>query len=191
MPTELSAEEYCKEHWLRNLNRTKHRKRFADIASFLHGNTCIDVGCAAGHSTTALAELFPAVWTGCDFSSSAIAAAMEMNSGCGIDFRYVPKVSLLPELGSFDSVVCSEVIEHVEDDLALVNSLVALAAKTVIITTPCKVVDDPGHLRTYTQGTLVDLCGDFCASVMTLGAFLFVVIDIPLSTKYAGDGYDD
>ena len=89
-----------------------------------------------------------------DFSESAIAAAVGR-------FPYGEWCLLtsLAELSRDDSqkphgVVCSEVLEHVEDDAGLVAELAAITGHTLVLTTPCIPVDDPGHLRLYTREAL-------------------------------------
>lgn len=156
----MNAETYMRD-WIAkdkpaNLERPKHRHRFATIASLLPLGLGLyaDVGCACGHSTEALRALVPGRWIGIDFSESAIAAAVGSFPYC--DWRLLTS---LAELGRDDGprpegVVCSEVLEHVDDDAGLVAELVATTGHTLVLTTPCIPVDDPGHLRLYTREAL-------------------------------------
>jgi len=157
---EISAEKYIAEHWMKHkiwkhLKHRKHQERFKTIASFLDGETFIDVGCAYGHSTYWLKKYKAGKWAGLDFSKKAIDIARKHFKG--IDFYYLGSVNLLKSFKRFDGVVCSEVIEHTEDDISLVEGLLRITRKILIITTPCIKVNDPGHLRVYTEAMLNDL----------------------------------
>ena len=82
----------------------------------------------------------------------------------------------MPVCGQFDGVVCSEVIEHVEKDQELVNGLIAITKKVLVITTPDREVNDPGHLRVYDKGMLEAL---FCGQrfkIHRIKPFFYVVV---------------
>jgi 2-polyprenyl-3-methyl-5-hydroxy-6-metoxy-1,4-benzoquinol methylase len=53
-------------------------------------------------------------------------------------------------------VVCSEVIEHVEDPLDFVKVLGEITAPggALVVTTPNRPVNDPGHLRVFSREML-------------------------------------
>jgi 2-polyprenyl-3-methyl-5-hydroxy-6-metoxy-1,4-benzoquinol methylase len=156
----MDAEKYSR-HWMSrkiwtHLYWPKHQLRFKTVARYLRGARCIDVGCATGHSTDILSKLYPAEWTGVDFSPTIIDQAVKFFPGR--KFYYAASVEAMPDLvGKFDSVVCSEVIEHVPDDQALINALLSITDQVLILTTPTKRVSDPGHLRIYTEASLAGL----------------------------------
>jgi 2-polyprenyl-3-methyl-5-hydroxy-6-metoxy-1,4-benzoquinol methylase len=63
-----------------------------------------------------------------------------------------------PERGGFDIVYCQEVIEHVEDDSALIGDLVGFLAPggSVVGTTPVgRYFWDPDHKRVYDEASLL------------------------------------
>lgn len=156
----MNAEQYITSHWRAkevwtHLGWPRHVRRFDQICKRLIGETCIDVGCAMGHSTAAMADLYPARWFGVDLSLTAIAGARE--NFPNLTFFDASLMDDLIALGKFDSVVCSEVIEHVEDDALFAGTLQVMARKRLIITTPNKRVNDPGHLRVYTEDALLSL----------------------------------
>jgi len=153
----MNATEYLTTHWARkktwkNLALKHHQRRFVNIAAYLKGETFADVGCAFGHSTHYLKERTGGEWTGIEFDEAATIKARGLFPD--IDFKYVPDTGKLCELPKFDGVVCSEVIEHVEHDQRLIDSLVAITGKTLVITTPNIEVNDPGHLRVYDEAIL-------------------------------------
>jgi len=158
----MDAEVYMMEHWIkhkvwRNLTREKHQERFRTICSFLEGKTFIDVGCACGHSMIHMKKLCPGYWSGMDFSKQAMKQARTFFPA--YRFYYARDFDLLraTRRKRFDSVVCSEVIEHVEDDQALFNGLLSITKKVLVITTPNRKVIDPGHLRIYAANMLMNL----------------------------------
>lgn len=181
--TEMSAESYIVRHWQRrrvwrHLGHRRHRRRLSRCAKTMEGKTFVDVGCALGHSTMMMAKMRFGSWSGIDFSESAIAGAVKQFGNVMVGrhpprFIYCPSIYLLREIPPFEGVVCSEVIEHVEDEDLLIESLKLITRKVLLVTTPCGKVGDPGHLRVYTQDALVDLFGPG-ANVQRDGHFWYV-----------------
>jgi 2-polyprenyl-3-methyl-5-hydroxy-6-metoxy-1,4-benzoquinol methylase len=164
----MTADEYLK-HWKgrevwKRLVLPHHQERLRRCASYLPPDPAgfvegfVDVGSALGHSTAILRGLRPGRWTGVDFSREAIDTAAR--TFADIVFVYLEKVEELALLPRFAGVVCSEVIEHVEDDEALIRGLWAITGGTLVLTTPKRIVDDPGHLRLYSRETLDKLLRD-------------------------------
>jgi len=137
------------------------------MASYLKGKIFLDAGCAFGHSTVALKKLCPGKWTGLDFSGRAISRARGIfpEKEHGIKFKYSANFDLLLKLNEwfgegfegFDSVVCSEVLEHIDEDWKLFQGLMRITRNFLAISTPCIPIDDPGHIRLYTKDSLSEL----------------------------------
>ena len=142
-----------------HLEWPKHQERFRMIASFLRGEALADISCAFGHSTNYLKAMKGGKWTGVDFSAKAVDKAKE--NFPDIDFLYLAGIEHLKDLPQFDGVVCSEVIEHIEDDKTLIDGLISITKKTLVITTPCKRVSSVGDLRVYNEKMLSALFGEY------------------------------
>ena len=176
----MNANEYIK-HWEKNkvwthLRNPKHQARFAECVKHIKGETFADIGCAYGHSTLIMAGMRPGKWFGVDFSEVAITKASEHSGDKGVDFVYAPDSAALG-VEMYDSVVCSEVIEHVPNDTGFVRDVVASARRAAVFTTPNKQVNDPGHLRLYDQGMLDVLFMPYRATISKAGPFWVIVVN--------------
>ena len=177
----MNASEYM-EHWRRKrvwkrLDVPVHQARLKKCAALARGETFIDVGCALGHSTAHLAKFRPGVWAGMDFDEAAILEARGLFSN--LEFIYSPDYAMAEAAGrQFDSVVCSEVIEHVPDEAGFVRGLVGLARQRIVLTTPNRYIEDPGHLRLYSERSLARLLAGLKFRIERAGRFFYVVIVI-------------
>ena len=102
--------------WVRTLKRmVRGRLSYFDPRVEWDGKRVLDVGCAGGFMAEALARRGARV-TGIDPAGQAIEAARRHAADEGLDIRYDVGVgeSLPYEDGAFDTVVCVDVLEHVE-----------------------------------------------------------------------------
>jgi len=155
----MDVDSYIKHYEKRknwtHLEWPKHQARLRRCSSYLEGWDFADVGCAFGYSTYYLSTFKPGYWTGIDFSKRAIKGASK--NFPDIKFKFLDSIGDLGKLDSFDSVVCSGTIEHIEDDKALVKGLLEITQKKLVITTPCVPVVAVGHLRLYDEEMLTNL----------------------------------
>jgi len=170
----MNAEEYITKHWVPNkiwthLEWPKHQKRLRRCAGLVEGETFADVGCACGHSTNIMAKFRVGSWCGIDFSETAVEMARKL-------FPDLIFSTQLEEGTVFDSVVCSEVIEHVEDDKALVEQLLAVTRKRLVLTTPSMEVNDPGHLRLYTVPMLHEFATECKCRIVDEDGYYYTTI---------------
>jgi len=166
----MDAEQYMK-HWgkgnvWKHLSWDKHQRRLARCARYLaerpdpFRDYFADVGCAYGHSTLIMKKFMPVTgrglyWAGVDFSPTAVAMAKKFFPDG--NWFYFKNPQAMTAGGPFEGVVCSEVIEHAEDDQGLVKALLSITERRLVLTTPIKRVSDPGHLRVYDEATLGEL----------------------------------
>jgi 2-polyprenyl-3-methyl-5-hydroxy-6-metoxy-1,4-benzoquinol methylase len=114
----------------------------------------------------------PGTWFGIDMSQSAISKAEALFP----KERFLFSKDLLDIDVRFDGVVCSEVIEHVEDDIGFAKKLLGITRNTLVVTTPNRHVDDPGHLRVYTKKSLLKLFGSKGVSIESIDTFFVVTL---------------
>ena len=102
----------------------------------LEGRTALDVGCGAGLLAEPLARL-GAKTTAVDAAAPLIEAAKAHAEGQGLDIDYRHSTVEVLE-GQFDLVTSMEVIEHVADPQAFIDSLAARLADggLMILSTP-------------------------------------------------------
>jgi 2-polyprenyl-3-methyl-5-hydroxy-6-metoxy-1,4-benzoquinol methylase len=116
------------------------------------GKRVLDFGCMDGIFTLALQQLGGDA-VGYDVSPAAIRQATRFRGSAERPvFTTEP-----PPRGGFDLVYCQEVIEHVQDDGALVEELVSFLAPggSVVGTTPVgRYFWDPDHKHFYDETTL-------------------------------------
>lgn len=166
----MDAKTYLESHWMKHevwnrLQAPMHQERLRKCAEAVAGGKAfVDVGCGCGHSTAIMKGFCPGDWTGVDFGESAIVEARKLFPD--IRFRYFPIPEDIP-MNAYDGVVCSEVIEHVEDPADFVRALVNVTAPggVLVLTTPNRPVSDPGHIRVYSRPMLEGLFADFPGTV--------------------------
>lgn len=176
----MDATDYMK-HWSQRQVWThyawpKHQARFNILGELCIGPRAIDVGCCYGHSTEELAKRYRAEWAGLDFDAGAIMKAKELFPERA--FYYAPDHHLFEVCGTWDSVICSEVLEHIADDSHFVSALKSIVGSRLIISTPSQRVSDPGHLRVYTRASLQELFKDWKETALFIdGPYFFGVFE--------------
>jgi 2-polyprenyl-6-hydroxyphenyl methylase / 3-demethylubiquinone-9 3-methyltransferase len=93
----------------------------------LAGLTLLDIGCGGGLVCEPMARMGAAV-TGVDPATANIAAAMRHAEGQGltIGYRAIEAEQLVAQGVTFDVVLCLEVVEHVPDPAAFLETCAAL-----------------------------------------------------------------
>ena len=144
--------------------------RLAAMVAETKPGTLLDAGCGEGFAISALHKRLPDIrYTGLDLSEEAIAYA-EAHHGEQARFRTGSVYKLPFSDNSFDTVLCSEVLEHLDDPDRAVAELRRVARNHVIITVPrepyfkwlndvgqlLKIGLDPGHVNFWTKKTFQD-----------------------------------
>jgi SAM-dependent methyltransferase len=136
----------------------EHLPRYAFVSGMVHGARVLDFGCGSGYGAMSLARAADSV-TGLDNSEAALAFARAQHAAPNLSFvRDAEFGASLPD-GSFDVIVCFEVIEHLDgpSQAILLPSLKRLLAPggMVVVSTPNPDVTamygaNPYHLRELT-----------------------------------------
>ena len=105
----------------------------------------LDLGCGPGQFAEYISERLPQIqYTGLDFSSVAIFEAKKRCPKFLFKKRKLP-ISNFNDLPAFDSVVCTEVLEHVEQDIEI---LAQIPPATFIVASVPN-FDSFGHVRIF------------------------------------------
>lgn len=144
MPTPFQAEAYesTNHHKYQTPNRLYqwHLQAFLDclydMVEQTNPRTVLDAGCGEGYTVKYLAER-NSEWklTGVDLSEGAINYA-EALLGDRAKFRTGSVYKLPFSDRSFDTVICSEVLEHLDEPERAVSELKRVARNAVVITVP-------------------------------------------------------
>ena len=133
------------------------RRIIKEMIRALKFQSVLDVGCGAGSLLAEIKSEFPHIKPmGVDVSSSAIELARRrMPDG---DFRILDIAQTSLDT-TFDLVVCSEVLEHIPDDIAAMENLGKMTKKYLLVSTPqgrMRAFEKQiGHVRNYAPGDLV------------------------------------
>ncbi len=134
------------------------RRNIFNLISQLPFETVLDVGCGQGELLVELQSSFPHIKPyGIDISNSAIEMASARVSQGQFWVLDTSKEHLSEQ---FDLVVCSEVLEHIPDDRAVLRNLAQMTGKYLIISTIQGRMrrfeaGEVGHVRNYASGELV------------------------------------
>ncbi|MDE2845676.1 MAG: class I SAM-dependent methyltransferase [Gemmatimonadota bacterium] len=121
---------HCEKSLLHRYIITYHIMHMLSHFTF---ESLIDVGGAEGYKGAMVRHLFDAGVKSCDLSQEACDRADEIYN---VDTQAIDVQDLPFETDSFDIVLCSEVLEHVQDFETAVEQLVRVSRKAVIITLP-------------------------------------------------------
>jgi len=137
---------------------SRHLRRIIkEIIRPLEFESILDVGCGQGSFLAELKTEFPSIKPyGIDRSRSAVELASERVPGGHFSVFDITEYALEEKC---DLVVCSEVLEHIPDDITALQNLRKMTGKYLLISTPQgrmrEFEKQVGHVRNYGAGELV------------------------------------
>ncbi|MBK35703.1 MAG: hypothetical protein CME26_09275 [Gemmatimonadetes bacterium] len=132
-----------------------HAKRYAFAAQFCEGKRVLEVGGGTGYGARILSRSADAV-VSVDISPEAMGFG-NRTFGTERVRRVVSDARSIGLAGTFDTAVCFEMIEHIEEHDALLNEVRRLLSPdgTFVVSTPNKIIyDAPGNENEYHVGML-------------------------------------
>jgi 2-polyprenyl-3-methyl-5-hydroxy-6-metoxy-1,4-benzoquinol methylase len=150
-------------------------RSFVDLANMAgSAGTALEIGCGEGELSMRLAH---AGWNvqGCDIAEEAVQEARRRSvaAGLSIPFEQRAMAECADTYPTQDLVVCCEVMEHLEDPLAALNTLAGLSHAYVLVSVPREPIwrvlnmsrgrywasagNTPGHIQHWSKRAFVEL----------------------------------
>lgn len=155
---------------LHRFKRTAELPRVRAVIGMLQGLTpesLLDVGSGRGVFLWPLLDSFPSLpITAVDMDPTRIdhIEAVRRGGRDGLWSHAMDAAAMKFGDGEFDGVTVLEVLEHVDDPLAVAREAVRVARRFVIASVPSKEDDNPDHIRLFDARSLSALFGDAGAS---------------------------
>ena len=134
----INTKEYWNEVWYKGREMPAiYIKRWQVVLSYIKDKSkkIIDVGCGAGWLLSYLREHGCKDLTGTDFSEMAVKRCKELGFNAFVsdcqDMKEIPD-------NAYDIVICTEVLEHVENPERCFCELYRIARESMIISVPYK-----------------------------------------------------
>lgn len=166
-PPEFYDQTYTtKAHWKKHYTASHYYPLWTVIADrlrHLQAKTVIDIGCGPGQVACLLRDLHIPQYIGLDFSPARIAQARSICPGYEFVVADVFKDNIL-EVGDYDCVLIMEFLEHVEQDIAVLQQI--RPSTTILATVPN--FPAAGHVRHF----------DSIEAVKARYAPLFTTLDV-------------
>ncbi len=171
----------------------RFRGRIVELASEDRPASLLEVGCGQGWLTKELAAGMPeARIAGIDIREDAVEFARGLVPGVG--FSVAPGEELPFEDGSFDIIVCSEVLEHVDDPSVVLAEMDRVGTGHLVVSVPHEpwfwganlargkylrtFGNCPGHIHHWTKSGLTRLLRGRYEQVTVEGSFPWLLADV-------------
>lgn len=133
----LNTEKHLNTNPLMRHVLERFNKDIVSIVARLSPQKTLDAGCGEGFTTIAVGRRFPeASITAIDIGQEQIDYAQKNHSLKNIKYSQGDLYNLPFKEGSFDLVMCNEVLEHLEDYATALNKLMELSNKYLLVSVP-------------------------------------------------------
>ena len=157
-------------------------------------DSILDVGCGEGRTTTELASAIDSRFVGVDLELSVVKQAAE--TATNANFANASAYQLPFRDSSFDLVLATEMLEHLDRPLRAVKEMCRVARRTVVVTVPHEpwwrlanvargrylghFGNTPGHVQHWSKRSLETYLRHQVGSVSvsTVGLWLLAVVDV-------------
>jgi SAM-dependent methyltransferase len=140
------AERFVPEKMHGQIIEAEHLSRYHWAATLVSGKRVLDAGCGTAYGSAILAAANAREVVGVDLAGDVL-AAVSPRMPEGVELREADVTNLPFDAGTFDVVVCFEVIEHVDDAAAVLDELVRVLAEdgVLAISSPNRDAYMPGN----------------------------------------------
>lgn len=131
------AEKYQSGNWIARKLVNNFMTAILDTVKEAGSREVHEIGCGEGHILGILATSGFSV-CGCDISTDSLAVAKSEAAKRGLDIPIAVKsvYELNADVDSSDTVICCEVLEHLDDPAAGLKKLVSITRKDLILSVP-------------------------------------------------------
>lgn len=144
---------------------TRHRRRL--IMKLLNGlgeiSNCLDVGCAQPFLIEEIQKRKNVRVAGCDISEKVILSNKKLYPNA--EFFVMDVSNSKPDGKQYDLVICSEVLEHIDNWRTALQNISLLSRRWLIVTVPCGKVHPidkyVGHIRHFQGDDIVNALTEF------------------------------
>ena len=155
---ERASPERFEPATMSGLIAAEHRARYWLAANLASGLEVLDAGCGVGYGAEMIAMAGASRVVGIDLAPEAIATASE-SAGEVAEFEVGDVLAPPFDEGSFDLVVCFEVLEHLEDPEPAITALKGVLRERglLVVSSPNSSVYPPGNPHHHHEFTLEEL----------------------------------
>jgi len=133
------------------------------VTKYITGNRVLDVGCGGGGTVIHLSQLNYSV-LGIDVSQRVVEIAKKNMQQADLSPNMIMHLDLRQVQGSFDTILCLDVLEHAENDFELVGLMAHLlvsGGRLIVVVPAVSWLFDSrdarlGHLRRYDRQSLAE-----------------------------------
>jgi len=175
LPPKFSAERTPANHSAERPIRERQLAAYYRAADYIEDLRVLEIGCGEGIGPSLLSTK-AASMVALDYSEEAIRIARSRHGDCGIEFQLMRVPPIKFPTGSFDAIICFQMIEHLEKPEELVVEIKRVMKEdgVALIATVNKeetITENPYHLHEFCADELEALLKRHFGTVEIFGVF--------------------